>query len=925
MAALSCESTSEVDGSEFYISGEFLYLDFTSQNTTEGYQKSVAVVSTGAWEVTPQQEWIACSIINSYTFQVTLSSNPSSQSREGSIEVTSGGQSITIVVHQDGNLYVDLGVVDAYYLIADARTFYINAATSVSSPEKIRAKVTYSDTEQTGWVTVTNCDRYEDVGNGVTEMTFQIDLTEHESEEYAREATVSIYYSEADGAAGSEFTITQDANPVIILSTDQDHTVDYYDTSTEIEIASNYPLVVNWSEDCQWLASCEESELGYILTMEENTTSADRSVEITFSIDGASTTQVVTLTQKAKVPTVKITNKSNYTSALPYTSGSLNFVVESNIEPTLTIESGKEWVNSATFEVEDNPDLEGDDKIYTYTLRVERNDGELRDCKLTFSYNAEVYDDVTIIQGEESGYIAIDSKSTFDSNFSYAATTNIELTLRTNLESVYVAPLTSDWLTISLSNTPEADQDDVYTFIYKIELKENCSVDATLRSESVVFSCVDDSTIRDSVVISQEAKIASAEVLNKTSIESEEYYFGANSVEVVVRSNVEVVASYLDVTDQTYYSKTLVDGETYDYTFAINLTVNDDFENQKSTEVTFSNSQCNLTESVTLTQAVSPTSVTIVCDTSTAVATVIANMISAGELEENLSIYKRVVVTGRDLTSADFTSLIDTFVGVQYLDISQSLTTTITASKFAGNTTIKEVLFPSTLTLINNSAFNGSALERLVLPKTIESFGTSVFASTKSLKYLELEEGLTTLGFSMFNGSAIESVRIPTSITTWNTNSSGYNYAFQGSALTSVELPEGLTSMGARTFYDNVLESVVIPSTITDWGVDTSGVSAAFRGINDAVTGLKLKSITFADGLKSMPAGMFQYCAEDAVVTSLSQEPPVITNPFTASSTEYYCVLYSNRKSISIRVPAESVEQYQAANGWSDNTIIAIE
>lgn len=127
-------------------------------------------------------------------------------------------------------------------------------------------------------------------------------------------------------------------------------------------------------------------------------------------------------------------------------------------------------------------------------------------------------------------------------------------------------------------------------------------------------------------------------------------------------------------------------------------------------------------------------------------------------------------------------------------------------------------------------------------------------------------------------------------------------FAFvQCSGLTAVEIPNSVTSIGMSVFSKcSGLTSIKIPNSVTSIGESAfsycSGLTAV--EIPSSVTSIEERAFRFCGGLKS--------------VTSLNTTPPELGNDvFFGLATD--CVLY---------VPAESVEAYRAAYGWSGFTNI---
>ncbi len=118
-------------------------------------------------------------------------------------------------------------------------------------------------------------------------------------------------------------------------------------------------------------------------------------------------------------------------------------------------------------------------------------------------------------------------------------------------------------------------------------------------------------------------------------------------------------------------------------------------------------------------------------------------------------------------------------------------------SAFSGNTTLKSVVLPDTITQIGESAFlNCTALESVNIPGGVTSIGSGAFSGCASLKSAAIPEGVTSIGENMFyNCSALESLSLPGGVTAIGSQ------AFRNcAALKDIELPSGLQSIGAYAF-----------------------------------------------------------------------------------------------------------------------------
>lgn len=150
------------------------------------------------------------------------------------------------------------------------------------------------------------------------------------------------------------------------------------------------------------------------------------------------------------------------------------------------------------------------------------------------------------------------------------------------------------------------------------------------------------------------------------------------------------------------------------------------------------------------------------------------------------------------------------------------------------------------------------------LNKTNDLF-RSLVSRRSSITNITLMDGLTTIGYGVFEYcSNLVNISIPNSVTV--IDSGAFYYC---SSLTNLKLPNNLVSIGGSAFSEcNSLGNITIPASVTE---------------------LKY---------------MCLYLTRPLDVTVLSISPPSLGN-------------YAFNSSTRIFVPAESVDTYKAASGWS--------
>lgn len=148
------------------------------------------------------------------------------------------------------------------------------------------------------------------------------------------------------------------------------------------------------------------------------------------------------------------------------------------------------------------------------------------------------------------------------------------------------------------------------------------------------------------------------------------------------------------------------------------------------------------------------------------------------------------------------------------------------------------------VTSIPSSTFSNKwGLEKIVLPKKLETIGNSAFSGT-GIKEIELPESLTTLDSHAFqNCTSLVSIKIPDKITKIS-----YGTFSNCSNLQSVSFPSTLTLIEERAFYETDLSEIDIPGS-----VENIKENAFCRNEN-------LKKVTFNEGLVKIESYSFLGC-----------------------------------------------------------------
>ena len=178
----------------------------------------------------------------------------------------------------------------------------------------------------------------------------------------------------------------------------------------------------------------------------------------------------------------------------------------------------------------------------------------------------------------------------------------------------------------------------------------------------------------------------------------------------------------------------------------------------------------------------------------------------------------------------------------------------------------KHSVIPDGIKEIGDSAFEGTAVETITTPSTLEKIERFAFAGCKNLKTVTLNEGLKTIGNGSFKDTSIEEIRIPSTVDDIHSSFGDAkikvadgNAKYEAIDNCLIEkttkkvisggkhsiLPEGIKEIGEQAFYGTSIEGITIPSTVEKIG------RYAFHNCNN------LKTVTLNEGLKSIGRGAF--------------------------------------------------------------------
>ena len=187
---------------------------------------------------------------------------------------------------------------------------------------------------------------------------------------------------------------------------------------------------------------------------------------------------------------------------------------------------------------------------------------------------------------------------------------------------------------------------------------------------------------------------------------------------------------------------------------------------------------------------------------------------------------------------------------------------------------LKEITLSRSLTEIPDTAFAYTDITSIVIPEGVTRIGKDAFAECSGLKSVVLPSTLTEIGDGAFtNCSALSSVVLPDSLASLGTG------AFSGcQALATVNLPKKLIEIPAMAFDGCGMTSLSVPGTVTAVG------DSAFSHCKDLV------SATLPDSVATLGTGVFSGCTALESVTLPKGIAAIPEHTFYESGLKTYAV-----------------------------------
>lgn len=213
---------------------------------------------------------------------------------------------------------------------------------------------------------------------------------------------------------------------------------------------------------------------------------------------------------------------------------------------------------------------------------------------------------------------------------------------------------------------------------------------------------------------------------------------------------------------------------------------------------------------------------------------------------------------------------------------------------------LSSTIIPNTVTTIGGGAFEGTTLKSIVIPEGVTLIDNSAFSDCKSLETVSLPNSLERIYPLAFQNSNISSISIPAGV-----KGIGENAFYGCENLSTITVSNGNTKYDSRDNCNALIETAtntilrgssntVIPNSVT--AIERN----AFRGSNIA-------KIVIPASVKNIGQWAFQDCKSLTTVVCKSKSVIDVSG----------LLPFDPLPNATLYVPAESIEAYKAANEWS--------
>ncbi len=246
----------------------------------------------------------------------------------------------------------------------------------------------------------------------------------------------------------------------------------------------------------------------------------------------------------------------------------------------------------------------------------------------------------------------------------------------------------------------------------------------------------------------------------------------------------------------------------------------------------------------------------------------------------------------------------------------------IIATNAFAKSAIKEVQFPSSLELIEYSAFWGCReLKKVVIPGNVKVIESSAF-SASSIEEVIVEDGVEEIGVEVFAGCRkLKSVTLPVSFERKK------DYRFSSLFRGCRELERVRLGNDNETYYCNgsVLLEKETRTVIDGWGIDQCYVGNGFVRLKAKKIGRRafeghelLAKVTLPETLEEIETRAFYDCNSLRLIECKAQVPPVLADDAFATSKRMHDHTLPLQERAVVVVPKGTLDAYRNAPGWKE-------
>lgn len=298
---------------------------------------------------------------------------------------------------------------------------------------------------------------------------------------------------------------------------------------------------------------------------------------------------------------------------------------------------------------------------------------------------------------------------------------------------------------------------------------------------------------------------------------------------------------------------------------------------------------------------------------------------------------KLTIVSG-NLNNDDWKTL-KSMTNLVELDISGMAVTSIPSSAFSNKWGLEKIVLPKKLETIGNSAFSGTGIKEIELSESLTTLDSHAFQNCTSLVSIKIPDKITKISYGTFEGcSNLQFVSFPSTLTLIEER------AFYETDLSEIDIPgsvenikenafcrnenlkkvtfnEGLVKIESYSFLGcKSIESIVFPSTLRTIGYSGFADCTNLKQIslNEGLVCIESEAFSRCSGLTDIvlpstleycKGGAFNGCRNVKSIEARSVLPP---------TTEGSCPMYNvDLTGVTLYVPSWSVGEYQLADGWN--------